>query len=317
MKKWREDSDDASALRVTLAVALLFAVAVLFAFPFTSRSLSNPEHATGASGITVSLPIDTLDNQIPISTVFLKPVTTINIDPSLLYVGFQADFTFNENIITFSSPFVEPAGITATNWNVSGNILPGPGPIRILRVSAFSLDFTPLAGPGVLYNLRMLRVGFTGSTPLNWQPDPDHFVFIDDQLKTHVPTQTNGSITITGVTPTPTPTPMPCTPFSMRERFDNITTLVPGGWFMQNNSQPGPGATSWFQGDASVFASYYSFPTNSYIAANFNNGSDTSIISNWLLTPPLPLENGLIMTFWTRTVATPSFPDRLQVRLRY
>ena len=46
-------------------------------------------------------------------------------------------------------------------------------------------------------------------------------------------------------TPTPTPSPISCS----SEGFNDITTLAPGGWFMQNNSQPGPGITGWFQGD--------------------------------------------------------------------
>lgn len=38
-------------------------------------------------------------------------------------------------------------------------------------------------------------------------------------------------------------------------------------------------------------------------------------ISNWLLTPPLTLQNGAMITFYTRTVDVPQFPDRLQVRM--
>ena len=53
----------------------------------------------------------------------------------------------------------------------------------------------------------------------------------------------------------------------------------------------------------------------SYIGANFNNTTGTNTISNWLLTPPLPLLNGRTMTFYTRTVDVPAFPDRLQVRM--
>ena len=41
--------------------------------------------------------------------------------------------------------------------------------------------------------------------------------------------------------------------WSTAEGFTDITTLVPGGWFMQNNSQPGPGLTGWFQGNTAVF----------------------------------------------------------------
>src|SRR5207249_5855688 len=53
---------------------------------------------------------------------------------------------------------------------------------------------------------------------------------------------------------------------------------------------------------------------NSYIAANYQNGAELATISNWLLTPPLTLENGARLTFWTRTTDG-MFPDRLQVRM--
>src|SRR5471030_1447988 len=137
--------------------------------------------------ITVTLPTASLDNTVPIDTVILQPVTTSNIDVGLNDVGFQGDFLFDENVVTFSPPlFVEKAGLTAGNWNVSANILPGSGPIRTLRVSAFSNDFTPLSGVGTLYNLRMLRVNTQpqARTPLAWQPDPDNFIFIDSDLNT-------------------------------------------------------------------------------------------------------------------------------------
>ncbi len=98
----------------------------------------------------------------------------------------------------------------------------------------------------------------------------------------------------------------------VNEGFNNVATLVPGGWFMRNNSQPGPGSTGWFQGPTSFAA--HQGPPNSYIAANFNNGTGTSTLSNWLLTPTLILKNGSQMTFWTRRAAG-NFPDRLQVRL--
>src|SRR4029079_8745898 len=104
----------------------------------------------------------TLDASVPASTVILEPVVTGNIDSSLNYVAFQGDFTFDETVATFSSPPVQKAGLTNGNWNVSGNVLPGSGPIRTLRVSAFSNDFIPLSGSGMLYQIRMLRVSSTG-----------------------------------------------------------------------------------------------------------------------------------------------------------
>ena len=76
---------------------------------------------------------------------------------------------------------------------------------------------------------------------------------------------------------------------------------------MQNNSQPGLGTTGWFQGNSTVFPSQSGAP-NSYIAANFNNGTGTSTLSNWLLTPPVNLQNGAQFSFWTRTVDQSGIP---------
>ena len=54
---------------------------------------------------------------------------------------------------------------------------------------------------------------------------------------------------------------------------------------------------------------------DAFIIVNFDSGSGTATLNNWLLTPPLVLQNGDSMTFWTRTVDPVEFPDRLQVRL--
>ncbi|MHC4414590.1 MAG: choice-of-anchor J domain-containing protein [Planctomycetota bacterium] len=102
----------------------------------------------------------------------------------------------------------------------------------------------------------------------------------------------------------------------LSEGFDDITLLEAAGWFMQNNSEP-PGLTDWFQGNDAVFPAHSGDPT-SYIGANFNNcgdGPGLDTISNWLLTPTLNLQDGDVITFWTRTVEGTSWGDRLQVRL--
>ena len=125
-------------------------------------------------------------------------------------------------------------------------------------------------------------------------------------------------------TPTPTPTPTPtATPTScdLIEGFENVTTLVPNGWVMLNRSLR-LGTTGWFQansnfgwlGGSGTFGAQSGSPV-SYIAANFLNGSGQATISNWLLTPPVTLQNGAKFSFWTRTGTSPVFPDRLQVRM--
>ena len=100
---------------------------------------------------------------------------------------------------------------------------------------------------------------------------------------------------------------------SFSEGFENITLLPGMGWFFQNNSSP-LGITNWFQGNTTVFSAQAG-SASSYIGANFNNTSGTGTISNWMLTPQLNLNNGDTISFWTRTVSAPAFPDRLQVRL--
>jgi uncharacterized delta-60 repeat protein len=141
-------------------------------------------------------------------------------------------------------------------------------------------------------------------------------------------------------TPTPTPTPSPACFVS--EVFEDITTLPGTGW-VQINHSTGVGTTGWFQGNSAVFPAQTGSAT-SYIAANFDNNTNAnqadrrataplppqpdtppsptpppppppSTISNWLLTPPVTLQNGAFLNFATRTVDVPQFPDRLQVRM--
>ena len=168
------------------------------------------------------------------------------------------------------------------------------------------------------------------------------------------PTPTPTSTPTSSPTPSGTPSPTPTPPLVCvrSENFDDITTLPGDGWVQINHSTV-PGTTGWFQGNGAIFPAQSGGPT-SYIAANFLNGADgtngnanpistsdrasnrlmaksqvlqpdapasptpsppSQAISNWLLTPPMALENGATLTFHTRTVDVPQFPDRLQVRM--
>jgi uncharacterized delta-60 repeat protein len=144
------------------------------------------------------------------------------------------------------------------------------------------------------------------------------------------------------VTPSGTPTPTPSPACFVSEVFEDITTLPGTGW-VQINHSTGVGTTAWFQGNSAVFPAQTGSAT-SYIAANFDNNTNAnhadrrataplppqpdtppsptpppppppSTISNWLLTPPVTLQNGAFLNFVTRTVDVPQFPDRLQVRM--
>ena len=100
--------------------------------------------------------------------------------------------------------------------------------------------------------------------------------------------------------------------FLLAEGFNNVNNLP--GWFRRNNSQP-LGFTNWFQGDPDRFEAFAG-PANSYIAADHFNGFGTATISNWFVTPVLPLQNGVTFDFVTRHPShLEASPDRLQVRL--
>ena len=142
----------------------------------------------------IALPEGTIDES---TTKFVAEVATSHIDAVARLVAFQGDFTFDERVVTFESEPVQRTGLTRGNWNVSGNVLDGLGPIRTLRVSAYSNDFAPLSGSGTLFELRVIRVGKEGqSTPLLWAAPPNQFVFIDADLNVQQPGNTaHGSIT--------------------------------------------------------------------------------------------------------------------------
>ena len=143
---------------------------------------------------TVALPNVVVDTSM---TNFNAGVKASTIDGQDKLIGFQGDVTFDSTVITFESGPVQKAGLTSGNWNVTGNVLDGPGPIRTLRVSAFSNDFEPLSGSGTLFELRMIRVGKAAQvTQLFWAAPPDHFYFIDADLNRHKPGYTApGSVT--------------------------------------------------------------------------------------------------------------------------
>ncbi|MBN1868498.1 choice-of-anchor J domain-containing protein [Candidatus Sumerlaeota bacterium] len=94
------------------------------------------------------------------------------------------------------------------------------------------------------------------------------------------------------------------------EDFADITAL--DGWSQINHSEP-LGVTNWFQGNGAVFPAQ-SGAANAYIAANYNNTAGVGTISNWLITPPVRLENGGRFSFYTRGPSSSSYPDRLEVR---
>lgn len=103
-----------------------------------------------------------------------------------------------------------------------------------------------------------------------------------------------------------------CQAVTFTEGFDNVSALTGAGWVITNLSNP-IGTTSWFQGNAGIFGSQ-SGAADSYAAANLNATGLNGVISSWLITPALAVQNGTMISFYTRTDSPVSFPDRLELR---
>jgi hypothetical protein len=84
-----------------------------------------------------------------------------------------------------------------------------------------------------------------------------------------------------------------------------------GNWHALNASAP-VGSTGWFSNPAGPFATHAGA---NMLNANFNSTTGTNTINNFMMSPLRTFSNGDVISFWTRTVANPSFPDRLFLRL--
>src|SRR5436190_15294165 len=87
---------------------------------------------------------------------------------------------------------------------------------------------------------------------------------------------------------------------------------VPAGWTSVNNSVGGPGTNPNWQvrNDGAVFTA---LTGTTYAFANYNSATGANNISNYLMSPQVTISNGAAISFWTRTVPLPAFPDRLEL----
>jgi hypothetical protein len=100
------------------------------------------------------------------------------------------------------------------------------------------------------------------------------------------------------------------------EGFDTFTSLSGAGWATINQSSPA-GASTWAQGGGTAFTGGgQAGGTTSFTLCNYNSTTGAGTISNWLMTPPITIKNGDVISFYTRKGGTSgSFPDRLEFRL--
>lgn len=113
--------------------------------------------------------------------------------------------------------------------------------------------------------------------------------------------------------------------------FDGTTAaMLSAGWQSTNQSSPA-GASTWSNASftlplaAAIFGSgnTSTLPvgqaggSNSFALVNFNSTTGAGTISNWLITPDITVQNGDIVTFYSRkgTDGATDFPDRLELRM--
>ncbi len=87
---------------------------------------------------------------------------------------------------------------------------------------------------------------------------------------------------------------------------------IPATWTSVNDSPGGPGTNPNWQvvNSGGVFAP---FSGATYAFANYNSSTGANDISNYLISPLVTFNNGDTITFYTRTVDFPAFPDRLEL----
>ncbi len=87
---------------------------------------------------------------------------------------------------------------------------------------------------------------------------------------------------------------------------------IPAGWTSVNVSPGGPGTVPNWQvrNDAAVFPA---FAGTTYAWANYNSSTGANNISNFLISPLVTFNNGDTISFYTRTVPTVAYPDRLEL----
>ncbi|MFD3164962.1 choice-of-anchor J domain-containing protein [Herpetosiphon sp. NSE202] len=114
----------------------------------------------------------------------------------------------------------------------------------------------------------------------------------------------------------------PAAPTVLNENFDSFSGALADGWVIVNASDPiNPDTTEhdrWKQGRSNGFTNMgsHSGAANSFAGSAWEAATSDSdaIVSNWLLTPPLWLENGKTVSFWSRSVGCTGGPDRLDIR---
>src|SRR5688572_30599049 len=100
------------------------------------------------------------------------------------------------------------------------------------------------------------------------------------------------------------------------ENFASVPTmLATGGWTEVNNSSP-LGLEIWHDGfNLGIALGVTSDSNFAEVTFQSTDAAGTGDISNWLISPPMTLNNGNLITFFTTSFNNVTYPDRLELRI--
>jgi hypothetical protein len=104
-------------------------------------------------------------------------------------------------------------------------------------------------------------------------------------------------------------------PTSGNQASPGLTVSLPSGnWFAINASNP-IGTLGYVQGTGDIFPAHAGSSTNSYLSVWYLSGADVSNLNAFFMSPTVTFRNGDTISFFSRTVDDPGFPDRLNLKL--
>lgn len=241
----------------------------------------------------------------PVATLFSNAAATIP------YVaGTETDVVWAQPSATTTYTATISAGPCAGANDVTVTVLPRPNvtitpatggcsPITLTAAGAVNYSWSPGSGLNTT----------TGPTVIATTPTNATYTVLGYGANGCSNTAT---VPVNGISTAAVISAPPAFQSLINEGFEGTT--LPSGWNMQNLSSPIGTVPNWVFG-ATVLSPAQSGTANSYALGNFNNVAGNNTISNWLISPPATMQNGDVVSFWSRTVAGPLFPDRLEVRL--
>ncbi len=72
-------------------------------------------------------------------------------------------------------------------------------------------------------------------------------------------------------------------------------------------------APYWFQGSAGVFTDFNGVQADGYVASNYQSVTNINNIDNWLVLPPLNIDAGDTLSFYSRSPVGSTWPDSIRV----